>query len=276
MGRRGVCLPFSDACGPLVFREDALPVLQKELSRLVRDRNWRYVEIRGGPSLQPEIAPRADFLGHSLQFSHDPDELFHRFRDTTRRAIRKALTKNLAMEVLTSTEALGEFYKLHIRTRKRHGVPPQPFAFFEKIHQHLISRDHGFVVLARLRSKAVAGAVFLRDGSKAIYKFAASNAEFATTRANNLVLWEGIRHLISCGCELLDFGRTSLANHGLRRFKLSWGAEEQMIPYYRIYAGRSLPLGYAPRETGFHNQVFHNLPLALNRLAGAMVYPHLD
>jgi CelD/BcsL family acetyltransferase involved in cellulose biosynthesis len=275
-GRRGVCLPFSDTCGPLVFPGSALTGVQSELLRLARDGRWEYVEVRGGHQLQPEAEAAATFFGHSLPLSNNPDELIHGFHSGARDAIRQAGKNNLTVQLLTTAEAVRAFYKLHIRTRKKHGVPPQPFRFFEKIHQHLIGPGRGFVALAWIGSRAVAGAVFLRVGSKAVYKFAASDPEFARTRANNLVLWEAMRYLIRGGCDFLDFGRTSLANHGLRRFKLSWGAEERMIPYYRFHGSSDRPSPHPRRENGAHNRLFRNLPLALNRLAGAILYPHLD
>jgi lipid II:glycine glycyltransferase (peptidoglycan interpeptide bridge formation enzyme) len=193
-----------------------------------------------------------------------------------RDAIRQAGKNNLTVQVLTTAEAVRTFYRLHIRTRRKHGVPPQPFRFFDKIQRHLIGSGRGFVTLAWIGSRPVAGALFLRLGSKAVYKFAASDPHYARTRANNLVLWEAIRYLVRGGCELLDFGRTSLANQGLRRFKLSWGAEERMIPYYRFHGRSDLPSQTPRQENGAHNRLFRNLPLALNRLAGAMLYPHLD
>ena len=50
-GRRGVCLPFSDACEPLIFDPDATTLVTDQLVRFARRRRWRYFEIRGGKSL---------------------------------------------------------------------------------------------------------------------------------------------------------------------------------------------------------------------------------
>ena len=88
----------------------------------------------------------------------------------------------------------------------------------------MIQDGRGFVVLAREGSKAVAGAVFLLSGSTATYKFAASDPELETTPGKNLVLWEAIRHLTGYGCDLLDFGRTSPDNEGLRQLPSCPGA----------------------------------------------------
>lgn len=275
-GRRGVCLPFSDACGPLVFQDVSPAAIESEFSKAIRDRGWRYVELRSGECLYPSGDLAAEFLGHSLKLSPDIDEIFCRFHTGARDAIRQASNQDLTVNILKTDDALRSFYKLHCQTRRRHGAPPQPFRFFARIQDHLISSGRGFVTLASLGSRIIAGALFLRGEQKAIYKFAASDPAFSRTRANNLVIWEAIRYLARSGCEILDFGRTSLANQGLRRFKLSWGTVENMLSYYRFHDGGHRPVRRTDRETGFHTHLFRKLPLSLNRLAGTVLYPHLD
>jgi hypothetical protein len=123
----------------------------------------------------------------------------------------------------------------------------------------------------------VAGAVFFHKGSKAVYKFGASDERFQHLRPTNLIFWEAISHLARQGIESLHFGRTSLENEGLRRFKLSWGTTEETINYYRFGSADKNWISAPPDQTsGFHNAVFARLPLAANRLIGAMIYPHLD
>src|SRR5438034_4522396 len=51
-GCRGVCLPFSDACEPLIFDPHATTLVTDQLVRFARGRRWRYLEIRGGKSLR--------------------------------------------------------------------------------------------------------------------------------------------------------------------------------------------------------------------------------
>src|SRR6184192_2581106 len=46
-GRRGVCLPFSDACEPLIFDAVAMGFVKDRLVRFAHERRWRYLEIRG-------------------------------------------------------------------------------------------------------------------------------------------------------------------------------------------------------------------------------------
>jgi aspartyl/asparaginyl beta-hydroxylase (cupin superfamily) len=74
----------------------------------------------------------------------------------------------------------------------------------------------------------------------------------------------------------LDFGRTSFTNNGLRRFKLSWNAEERPIDYFRynVKTRAVIPTPDKAAE-GLHTRVFRSLPQPLTRLIGTAAYKHL-
>ena len=276
-GRRAVCLPFTDACGPLLFQPREAEIISREIGKLSKERSWNYFEIRGDELLGSCGQATSTYYGHILRLAADSAAVFARFSEATRRAIRRAEKNNLSVEVSQEAEAVQEFYDLHVQTRRKHGLPPQPFGFFGNIHRHLVKAGFGFTVLVRAGNHVAAGAIFLLNAKRAIYKFAASDPERTASRGNNLVIWEGIQHIIRAGCEKLHFGRTSLENRGLRRFKGSWGAEEHMIRYYRFEAhGRPAAGSVHSRETGLHQHLFRRLPQGFNRLAGAVIYPHLD
>ena len=171
---------------------------------------------------------------------------------------------------------MATFYKLHVRTRRRHGVPPQPQSFFVNIQRHLIGAGHGFTVIVEGQKRALAAAIFFKFGRQAIYKFGASDERLQELRANNLAMFEGIKYLVDAGAETLHFGRTDKGNEGLRRFKFSWGATEEEIDYARFEMESGSWKHLRGSRSTLHKRIFRALPASLNRLAGAMIYPHLD
>jgi lipid II:glycine glycyltransferase (peptidoglycan interpeptide bridge formation enzyme) len=276
-GRRGVCLPFSDFCVPLVFNPSESAAVMDKVSELAREQRWKYFEIRGGRESLPAAAtPAMQFYSHKLALPDREEELLARFGSATRRAIRKAEKSGVKVEVVTTQAAMLEFYRLHVGTRRRHGLPPQPRSFFLNIYEEIIKPGQGFVVLGRTGSQLVAAAVFFRYGNTAVYKFGASDEIFQGIRANNLVMWEAIKYLMQNGCKMLHLGRSSLNNPGLRRFKAGWGVVEGMIEYFRFDTKANAWKVASDSSSGFHNKIFRRLPLVLNRLAGAAIYPHLD
>ena len=275
-GRRGVCLPFSDACEPLVFDPEAVSLLRDQLVRFAQERRWKHLEIRGGKFFQLAASSATKFYGHTLDLRSGVEELSTRFTSPVRRAIRKAERSDVSAVVARNRAAINDFYHLHAQTRRRHGLPPQPASFFLNIYEHLINRGLGFIVLARHETRPISAAIFFRFGKNALYKYGASDKRFQEFRANNLVMWHGIQFLARNGAEKLHFGRTDCENDGLRRFKLSWGTKEETIDYFRVDPSARECLVSAPSDSGFHKKIFARLPLAVNRLAGAMIYPHLD
>jgi CelD/BcsL family acetyltransferase involved in cellulose biosynthesis len=275
-GRRGVSLPFTDSCAPLVFDECDPAIVFENLHALARERSWKYFEIRGRLASHLPAAPSVTYLGHSLDLRAGPDVLFERFASPVKRAIRKAERSSLTVRLTASEEAIREFYRLHVRTRRRHGLPPQPFSFFRNIHREVIKPGFGFIVLANRGSTAVAAAVYLHMGSNAVYKFGASDEQYQDLRPNNLVMWHAIQHLARNDVEVLHLGRTSRENDGLRRFKLAWGTREEPLEYFRFGTKVNDRIAARDNVSGFHKMLFARLPLTLNQLMGAMLYPHLD
>jgi hypothetical protein len=276
-GKRGVCLPFSDFCSPLTAGTMVTTAVMDRINRLARQRGWKHVEWRGArPAIPFTARPSATYFVHTLDLRSGSKALFANFNSSVQRAIRKAEQSQLKVEVTQSHEAMMEFFALHTQTRRRHGLPPQPLRFFLNIHREVIQPAMGFIVRVTRGGKPVASLMFFTLGPKAIYKFGASDIAEQNCRGNNLAIWTALQFLCQQGAESLHFGRTSAGEEGTRRFKLGWGVKEDPLEYYR-YSLRSGSWQSSPDHlSGRHNSVFGRLPLFLNRIAGWILYPHLD
>ena len=273
-GRRGVSLPFTDACDALSVADGA-PVFAA-LCQLGLRRGWKHLELRGSAIVPASATPSVQFLQHDLDLTQGPEKLIAAYAPSVRRALRKGEGSGLTIEISSSAEAIRAYFQLHVQTRQRHGAPPQPWAFFKNLHRFVLGKGLGFVVLAKHGAQPVAGAVFLHSGQNATYKFGAADLRFQHARPSNLVMAAGIRHLAMHGFTHLDFGRTSLANQGLRRFKRSWGARETSTSYFRYDLRHQRWSTAIDRAAGASNALFRRLPTTLNRMIGAFLYRHLD
>ena len=274
-GRRGVCLPFSDYCTPLLFGESAQSAVVSKLSQLAITRNWKFLELRSTTKPSTAAVPSAIFYGHKIDLSHGVDQLFARFKGPVRRAIRGALKRGATVEISRAGETMSAFYELHLRTRRRHGLPPQPMKFFRNIHEELFKNGLGFIALARSAGQPIAAAVFFQQGEKALYKYGASDERYQELRGNDLVMWEAINFLVQERARTLHLGRTEVDNDGLRRFKSGWNTTEDTLHYFRFDVSANSWLSIQGFSRGAHKQVFGRLPLKVNKLAGSMIYPHL-
>ena len=273
---RGICLPFSDNCGPLLFGNSDANIVADKLKQLGRERDWSYFEVRDN-SILPAGAPASEYYwSHKLDLTKGAADLSAHFSSSARRALRKAERSDLTARTRTDAEAMAQFYRLHVRTRRKHGVPPQPRRFFANIQEHIIGRGLGCIVTAENARRPVAAAVFFRLNQHAIYKFGASDERWQELRPNNLVMAEAINFLADSSVRTLNFGRTDKRNQGLRRFKLSWGADEEEMSYGRFSISVDSWTQSQPRKFSFSNRIFRALPASLNKMAGMLLYPHLD
>ena len=275
-GVRGVGLPFTDVCTPLLFGDCEPSSVLPPVVNLAKERNWKHFELRGGVNPGSEDERFALYYEHTIDLRHSEEIIFSNFSSSTRRAIRKAENSNLRFEMSSSEEALNNYYNLHLVTRKRHGVPPQPFTFFQNIHSHLIKAGHGSIALAFHSDQPVSGGVYLRFGKHSVYKFGASDETHQIYRGNNLVMWRAIEALKKEGIEYLHLGRTSRINSGLRNFKMGWGAVESRLGYLKFKTATKTWVNCRDLAGGFHNLIFKRMPSSLNRLVGTLIYPHLD
>lgn len=275
-GRRGVSLPFTDFCSPQKICEPGNQEIYHAALARGAENHWRYLECRSNNPDWSGATASTSFYGHVLELKGGSGFLFKSLNDSVRRGIKKAEKSGLKIEFANTFESIQTFYLLHSQTRQRHGLPPQPFRFFKNIFKHVLGGGQGFVGIARMDRRAIAAVVFFHDHRQAIYKFGASDYEYQHLRPNNLLMWESVKRCCDLGFGTLHFGRTSLMNEGLRRFKLGFGAREEKIECFKFDFRKQAFVSSVDRsETGI-NRLFRLLPSPLLRLAGEMLYPHLS
>jgi hypothetical protein len=202
--------------------------------------------------------------------------LFSTFRESTRRNIKKASENGVRVQISTTEESVRQFSRLNQITRREHGLPPQPYRFFEEVHRHVISKGHGFVAMASHGSEVVAASIYFHFGKTAIYKYGASHKRYQHLRPNNLVMWEAIRQCIGDGCTALSLGRTDLGHNGLRQFKNGWGGQEHSINYYKCgLKACEFIGGHKPAVGGFAGRAASLTPLPVLRAVGSLLYRHM-
>jgi hypothetical protein len=274
-GKRGVSLPFTDYCEPIMQCGCTIGDVTEHIVRFGKKSGWRYIELRSGGGQPPWIPASSFYYGHVLDISRDENTLFTSFRQSTRRNIKKAEREGVEVAVCSSLCSVREFYRLNCMTRKSHGLPPQPYRFFEKVYEHVVSKGQGMVVLADYNGKTIAGGMYFNFGDKAMYKYGASDSAYQHLRANNLVMWEAIRHYAKKGFTSFCFGRTEPENSGLLQFKRGWGGREQVLNYYKYDLKRDSYVSEPSKLRGFHNKIFANMPVPFLKLTGYFLYKHM-
>jgi hypothetical protein len=272
-GRRWVSLPFSDYCNPLYGDEAALEELTCQLVRTFQSHPLKKIEIRWRLPEHVEIQQVSEFVLHAIQLDPDPAQVSKRFKRTHLQNIHTAEERGVKVEFGDQLKHLEAFYDLQLETRRRHGVPAQPWKYFELLWHHIVRAGMGFVLLATKNDEYIAGMVYLGWGRTLVAKYAASREDRFNLRPNNLLFWEGIRWGCKNGFAVFDMGRTEVENTGLRNFKSRWGAVEQPL-YYSTISSKPLKKSSNRLERILHS-VIQGSPLWVCRISGELLYRHV-
>jgi CelD/BcsL family acetyltransferase involved in cellulose biosynthesis len=277
-GHRLVSLPFSDHCEPLVDRAEELDELLSFLMQEVRCRKWNYVEVRPWNS-----APRADgnsngfqatraFCFHKLDLTPSLEQLFRRFhKSCVQRKIRRGEREGLIYEADASESHLAKFYHLLRLTRRRHGMPPQPLAWFrnlidcmgENLTIHIVSKD----------GQPISSILTLSFKKTIVYKYGCSDAQHHNLGGMPFLFWRTIQEAKKKGLEELDLGRSDSENSGLVTFKDHLGADCSTLTYYR-YPARGAGLGANGWKVQTAKRVMAHMPDPVLTVAGRFLYKH--
>jgi CelD/BcsL family acetyltransferase involved in cellulose biosynthesis len=265
-----VSLPFTDYCPPLISAPQDEASLSSALQQVSEAAGVRRVEVRAPLT---GAACRSSAYLHGIAIDNDPDRVFAAFPSKTRTHVRQAERRGVTVRRAEEPEdLLGTFYRLHMRTRRRLGVPVQPRRFFGMLWETMIKAGLGLVLIAEAAGQPVAAAVVLAWNGTMIGKFIASDEEAWQLRPNNLLVWHAVQAAAELDCRWFDFGRTDAANKGLRAYKQSWGAVEEPLVYGI--------LGAQPEPASHGNGLASRLlarairygPLLLCRASGETLY----
>lgn len=273
-GRRMVSLPYTDFCKPLLTENISFCFLFDEIVKFGKKENLNYIEFKDDKQLNDSSHFTTFHYRHKLSLCKSEDEIFSDFRKGTKSSIKKAIKEGVTVQIDNSFESVEKFCKMNQVTRKKHGLPPQPTSFFTKLYKYIIGEGSGFVVLAKKENQTVAGAIYLTFGKKVLYKYSASYPQYQNLMANNLVMWEAIKHSINNKYEEMDFGITESENEGLRIYKNGWGVEESQVYLYKYDLKKDEYVEINTRVTGFHNKIFNKAPIPLLKLFSSIFYKH--
>ena len=269
---RAVSLPFSDECSSLGYQSSDVDPLIAAATRLGKNRRWRSLELRGTTS--SETVPATRYYTHEVDLRVDGDQAIARCAVRARRGATKAARAGIRVVWSQSREHMRDFYRLQCETRRRHGAPPQPRTFFDKLQRHVLATGGGTVALAFLKGRPIAGAVFLLFGKNVLYKYAASAGAYDALNGNSLVMCEALRRFSGHGFDSLNLGRTSHSNLGLRQYKLGWGAREATLTYSSVRLLSSSAAELRDHSRGWPQPIFRAMPSLVARIFSRALYRH--
>jgi hypothetical protein len=273
VSRRLVSLPFSDHCDLLVDDADELSAMVSHLIGEMLEKRWSSLELRPRCATANALTESTSYYLHSLDVTKPAEQIFEGFHySSTQRAIRRAEREGVSYEAGTSERFLSAFYGLLRQARRRHGLPPQPMAWFRNLIACL-----GNALTIHVASKdgsPIASILTLSFKKTMVYKYGGSDAQYHRLGGMPFLFWRAIREAKAQGIEELDLGRSDLDQPGLVTFKDHLGATRSPLTYY-CRPARSRATPHDGRISRAARQVLAHLPDAALDLTGRLIYKHL-
>jgi CelD/BcsL family acetyltransferase involved in cellulose biosynthesis len=266
-----ISLPFTDQVSPLSHADASMVALAGALEGWRQGKGRPGVELRSSLPHSESVARVDAGVGHLLTLGPEVGDM-RRLKPAVARHVRAAQRGGVQVRFSRSSEDLATFYRLHLETRRRLGVPVQPRRFFEAVWLHVVQPGLGFIALAESATgEPLAVALFLAHNKTIVYKYGASDASHWDLKPNHLLFWR----VIEWGCEqgfgVLDFGRSDLESSGLRQFKSSWGAVESPLEYSRLGQAGGAGAGGGRLASALHVVIRRSPPLVC-RAVGELLY----
>jgi hypothetical protein len=246
VGDKLVSHPFCEYGGPLPLKEGiSFKQFQDDLLFKFKDK----IKISFHPQALKFFEGIID-EGKSERVSYflegQPD-----FKKSVRYEIKKAEERGIQVKECENEGELEGFYRIYLKSAKKHRVPAYPISFFKYFLESADSK----IILALSKNKIIAGSAFLFYDNFIHYFQNAADGRYKKTGANYLILQREIQNK---GDKTFDFGGTRKGS-SLEVFKKAWGAEERPI----------LEISNYPTASGFKKSklrsVYGVLPIFLIR-----------
>lgn len=276
-GKRFVSLPMASFCDPLIDNTSALDELLNVILQKSMQFNTSYIEIKTlnkfKSLIERDFKCYTGYKTHILVLDTDLTVTEKSFDGNVRRCLKKKKGNNVIVREATKNEDVKLFFKLHLRTRRKLGLLPQPWSFFNNMWEILYPKALCSLLLASYENRTIAGAFFLKFKDTFYYEYGTSDEKFNKLFPNHILLWEAIKIAHKEKYKFFDFGRSSAENKGLIAFKKKWGghAKDLYYFYHPDIAGGALVKARGNRYS-LIKQVNRRMPLPILKIMGSALY----
>ena len=281
LGNRLISIPAATISNPLISTAEQADKLFAASLDLAKSTGIKNIQIRtlhtDGLIKKIPFSTETHFVHHYLPLDRELAQIKKLFHyKSVQYEINKSAKKNLRLRVAEDESDIRSFYALYLKTRKRLGLPPQPYRFFKRLWDVFSPTMNVRVLLALSEGTAVAGHFLFLFNGRVSAEAAGWDIE-SKSSPNHFLFWEGIKLASLSGYRIFDFGRTSIVNESLMRFKKRWGTKEETLPCY-FY-----PAGFSGKDSSRENSALYKMmhsvceksPEALFPLIGRLCYRHL-
>jgi len=282
-GNRLVSIPFATLCDPLVSNVQQSEMLIAEAIRLMDQLKSSYIEIKtlnvSFLEDHESLSSNHDYRNHYIDLSKGEEALWKSIKNKTiGRWIKKAAKHNITYRVAQNEQDVHLFYRLYSETRKRLGLPAQPYLFFQELFDVFSESKIVEILFAVSGDRTIAGHLSFKFNRRVSIEAVGEDIAYRNIGVNHFLYWQEIRLACDAGYKTFDFGRTSTYNSSLMDFKQRWGTTEvDLCTYYYNHGQKAV--GATPHETSMSYKLMRyicqNAPGPIQPVLSHFCYRHL-
>ena len=282
-GRRLVSLPFVYYSDPLVRTGAEFAQLFEKILDVYKEEKASYVEIkaRSSAALLEKVETMVPVLyhkRHSLNLAKGLDAVWVGFHRTCiKQKIRRAEKSGIVIRSAASEKDIAFFHRLLVRTRRRLGIPPQNYGYFENIWKHLGPLGVTDFLVAEKGEQIIGGLNIFKYKDTVYLAHIVGDQRFRASGTDQALIWSAIKTGVRGGYRQLDIGKTSMFATGLTAHKRRWGAEELEAPHFYYPYLRGIASHNNEKRISYKltRLVWRSMPGIPARIAGRFVYRHM-
>ena len=236
-GHALVSLPFCAVAGVVAADPEAAERLQRT-ARLLGERiGAAHLELRNPQPREPAWPRQALYAAFRRKLEPQADANLLAIPRKQRAMVRKGIKAGLT-SVLDA--GVDRFFSLYADNVHRHGTPPLPKRYFEKLRRTFGPAAEVLTVIDQAgRPVSSVFSFYFRD--EVLPYYAGDCAAARDLAANDFKYWELMRRACERGVRVFDFGRSKQGT-GPYDFKRNWGFEASPLAYeYCLYRRSSIP-----------------------------------
>lgn len=281
-GTRLVSVPFAAICDPLISAPEDLGPLLDAVTGLSRKNGAAFIELRSvlsSPLIhREELASHTFYKHHYLLLSPGLDRLkagFH--RSCVRQRIARGENSGLQLKKGATEADLESLYRLYRLTRKRLGLPPQPYSFFWALWDVFAPSGNLEILLAEHDGRPLAGLLLFKFKDRVSAEYAVMDDSYRDMSPNHYLFWEAIKSASLESYRIFDFGLTPQSNKQLLDFKSRWGTQviDCFTHYYPKHACTSIKENESSLGYRFVQNLCKIMPDRAFTCFGAFIYKHM-
>ncbi len=278
-GQRLVSLPFTLYAGALADLPEVEQLLYQNAIEYLRVYNAQYLEIRTTrPYLpQKQFKHISSYVNHVLDLQGELGVIYKRFsRSNVRQHLQKLEKLPVKVTARQDREALKIFYRLYLFTRKKIGLPPQPFSFFKFMREVLVPKGKMNIYLAESNGRFIGTILVLYSRQVVHMEYSGIDYNAMELKPTFALFWQVIQDAHARRFRSVEFGGSPISHQTLRRFKNHWGAREEPL-YHHFYPEVRGISGRWEKKNGtqFIQKIVRLTPQPVLSQMGKIIFRHL-